>query len=1047
MKLSAKNQDRSEVDSIWAAALLAATGVARRAGSSEAEVLRAVTEELRRLHLRGGVVLLTPDGQLEVRNRFLSPAVETSLRRLLGLDLAGYRFDPAGVELYREILEKARPVFTPNRSRVVGQILPPALRILLPRVMALLGDHPVIAAPLLIGDKVIGAISVSAPWLTERDTEMVGALADHIAIALGQVRTNAEMKAALERERLRNQAAETIASALDLQTVLERIIRLAAGVTGAEAGSMALLEPDGQALGFSYLFNLPETLRRQPAPRGQGLAWELLRERRPIVLEDYGSHPQALPEWVRAGVHSFLGVPLMAGDEPIGAMGLFHLRPGVTFRPEQVASLEALAHMAAIAVKNARLYSEATRRAEESQALIRTARSISASLDLSTVLHLIAREAKDLLRADGSRIQLLDASEDTLRCLVAIDPHAEAVLGLELKPGVGLVGHVMETGEPLLTNDPASHPRALQIPGTPEDEQESLILAPLKIRQRTMGVMTVRRIGRDRPFQTSDLDLLSALAAQAAIGIENAHLYGQIESQAQRLEVVVVARTHDLALSEARYRALVETSLAGIIQTDPTGHLVYANRALATLLDRSELDLIGRPFSDCLAPDFRPEEERRFRARLRGDRPAREVYEVALQTSSERRIPVLLAVSLIVDDAGSPQGISALVFDISIRKGLEAELQSERDRLHTILANVGDAVVVTDSESLIQYVNPAWERLTGYDSAEAIGQTPRLLRSEVQPRLAFTQMWQTLREGKTWHGELVNRRKDGSTYDAAVTITPVLHETGAPINFVAVQYDISALKQLDRLKSQFVSDVSHELRTPLTNIRLYLDLLAETDDRERSQRYLQTLTRESERLADLIEDLLSLSRLESGVAPLEVGPVDVNELLRALVEDRHRMATQRGLHLSLECAPRLPPAAGDARLLAQIFTNLLTNALNYSESGGRITLTTEIEGESEGDRWIVAHVEDTGLGVAPEEIPMIFRRFYRGRASHLAPNAGTGLGLSICKEIAERHGGRIMVSSEGIQGRGSRFTVWLPAAMSEAVVPPAPARPAESARA
>jgi PAS domain S-box-containing protein len=959
-------------------------------------------------------MLLTSDGQLEVRNRFMSPVVESSLRRLLGLELAGYRFDPADVDLYREVLDKARPAFTPARSHVLRQVLPPGLLPLLPRVMALLGDQPLIAAPLLIADNMVGVITVSAPWLTEHDLAMVGALGDHIGIALGQVRAGADMKAALERERLRNEAAETIASALDLQTVLERIIRLAAGVTGAEAGSIALLEPDGQALGFPFLFNLPEDLRRQPARRGQGLAWQLLQERRPIVLDDYGSHPQAMPEWVRSGVHSFLGVPLMAGDDPVGAMGLFHLRRGVTFRPEQVASLEALAHMAAIAVKNARLYSEATRRAEESHALIRTARSISASLDLSTVLHLIVREAKDLLRADGSRIQLLDAAEDTLRCLVAIDPHAEALL---------------------------------QIPGTPEDEQESLILAPLKIRQRTMGVMTVRRIGRDRPFQPSDLDLLSALAAQAAIGIENAHLYGQIESQAQRLEAEVAARTHDLALSEARYRALVETSLAGVIQTDPVGHLVYANRALATLLDRSESDLIGRPFADCLAPESRPEEERRFHARLRGDRPAREVYEVALQSASGSRIPVLLAVSLIVDDAGSPQGISALFFDISIRKKLEAELQSERDRLHTILANVGDAVVVTDREALIQYVNPAWERLTGYHSAEAVGQTPRLLRSELQPRRAFTEMWQTLREGKTWHGELVNRRKDGSTYDAAVTITPVLHETGGPINFVAVQYDISALKQIDRLKSQFVSDVSHELRTPLTNIRLYLDLLAETENRERSQRYLQTLTRESQRLADLIEDLLSLSRLESGVAPLEVAQIDVNDLLRALVEDRHRMATQRGLHLSLECAPQLPPAAGDARLLAQIFTNLLTNALNYTEPGGRITLTTASEEGPEGDRWVVAHVEDTGFGIAPEEIPMIFRRFYRGVASHLAPNAGTGLGLSICKEIAERHGGRIMVSSEGVPGRGSHFTVWLPASVSEAIAPPAPARPAESARA
>jgi signal transduction histidine kinase len=274
---------------------------------------------------------------------------------------------------------------------------------------------------------------------------------------------------------------------------------------------------------------------------------------------------------------------------------------------------------------------------------------------------------------------------------------------------------------------------------------------------------------------------------------------------------------------------------------------------------------------------------------------------------------------------------------------------------------------------------------------------------------------------------MINRRKDGSRYDAGLTITPIVDPTGKVINFVGVLYDISVLKELDRLKSQFVSDVSHELRTPLTNILLYLDLLASTDDREKTARYLRTLSRESDRLAHLIDDLLSLSRLESGSTPFEAAPVDVNRLLSSLALDRHNLAASQGLMIELDCQEQAPMALGDEHLLVQVFTNLLTNAMNYTQTGGRITLSTRALRE-DGKAWLVAAVEDTGLGIPIDEQLMIFRRFFRGTASEVTGAPGTGLGLAICRQIAERHGGRITVESDGIAGHGTRFTLWLPIA-------------------
>ena len=1016
---------REEIGPAWADALRAAAGVARKAGSSEADVLRAVTQELKKLNLRGGVALLTPEGTLEVRGRSLSKAVEASLKKLTGLTMQGYRFDPQEVAAYREALQTGTAVFEPDRAAVIGQMMPARLRSLLPRIMTILGEHPVIIAPLILDDEPLGAIDVTAPWLLADDCEMVASLANHVAIALGHVRAREQMNAALERERLRNQVIEAVASAEDLSTVLERVLDLAAEVTGAGAGAIALIDSDGKAVSYPYHLGMPDGLDLTPSPRGQGLAWRLIQTRKPILLHEYGHHPRALPAWVEAGIRAFLGVPLIVGDEPIGAMGLFMMEKGRAFPEDQVERAQAIATMAAIAVQTTRLIERSTQRAEESQGLIHTARSISASLDQETVLNLIAEKAKELLAADGSRVHLYDQESDVLRCVIALDDLSEEMKALVIKPGEGLVGHVLNTGEPLLSNEPASDPRGMQVPGTPEGEPECLILAPLKVRQRTMGVMTVRRVSAKRPFRGSDLELLIAFAAQAAVAIENAHLYGQIASQAHRLELEIAERTRDLALSEARYRALVETAVGGIFQADLQARFVYVNKAFADMVEYSPDELLGQPITVCMPKEIGPEILERYEARMRGERPAREVYETEFFTRSERRFPAIVAVSLIKDEQDQPQGISILVFDISERKTLEAELKAEGDRLQAILANVGDAVFVMDPQGGIEFVNPAWERLNGYTFDEAVGQTPKIIKSGHHTPQFYDEMWETILSGSAWSGEVINRRKDGTTYEAVVTVQSVYDLAGRVINLVGVEHDISALKEVDRLKSQFVSDVSHELRTPLTNIRLYLDLLQGTEDQSKATRYLETLIRESERLGNLINDLLSLLRLEAGAAPFNPEKIEIAEVLAALVNDRRNLAASRGLDLEIAVDPRVPPPIGDKRLPSQVFTNLLTNAMHYTPEGGQITIRTEQVDDPDGS-WVATSIKDSGMGIAVEEQPMIFDRFYRGRAGEASGEPGTGLGLAICKEIAELHGGRITVESKGFTSDGSKFTVWLP---------------------
>ncbi len=262
------------------------------------------------------------------------------------------------------------------------------------------------------------------------------------------------------------------------------------------------------------------------------------------------------------------------------------------------------------------------------------------------------------------------------------------------------------------------------------------------------------------------------------------------------------------------------------------------------------------------------------------------------------------------------------------------------------------------------------------------------------------------------------------------------------------------LKELDRFKSSFVSDVSHELRQPLTNIKSYLYLLDHGKPEKRAG-YMATLHRETDLLQQLIEDLLHLSRIDLGKAQPVLEPLDINRLVGTLAEDRAPLVVEHGLTLQTALTPDLPPVMADTKMVTQVLTNLLANAMNYTPAGGTIVVSTAARqdgggaGElgsggagargSRGDtqhairntptEWVTFSVSDTGPGIAAEEQARIFERFYRGEAAHRSRAPGTGLGLPICQELVGRLDGRIMVESQ--VGQGSTFTVWLPVAKDE----------------
>ena len=353
-----------------------------------------------------------------------------------------------------------------------------------------------------------------------------------------------------------------------------------------------------------------------------------------------------------------------------------------------------------------------------------------------------------------------------------------------------------------------------------------------------------------------------------------------------------------------------------------------------------------------------------------------------------------------------------------------AELSRLRERERAILDAMGEGVVFTDRAGTIEYINPAMERLTGFTAQESVGQNPRLWQSGQTPRAVYQQMWDTLTRGEMWQGELVNRHRAGRLYEAALIAATLTTPDGQIIGFVGVQRDITRQKELDRLKDQFVSNVSHELRTPLANLKLYLALLDRGRPEKRAD-YMQTLHREQGRLDKLIEDLLDISRLDRQVTPVELTPLDLHEFLGPLVADRVTAASERGLRLEFLPTAESPLVLAEASMLTQVVSNLLTNALNYTPAGGRVTVQTHRQRTAAQD-WLTLIVRDTGPGIAAHELPHVFERFYRGQVGRKAKAPGTGLGLAISKEIVEKLGGRITVESEpGPEERGATFTVWL----------------------
>ncbi|MBN1977936.1 MAG: response regulator [Anaerolineae bacterium] len=359
--------------------------------------------------------------------------------------------------------------------------------------------------------------------------------------------------------------------------------------------------------------------------------------------------------------------------------------------------------------------------------------------------------------------------------------------------------------------------------------------------------------------------------------------------------------------------------------------------------------------------------------------------------------------------------------------------QEQATEREAILTSIADGVVVNDMEGNIILVNPAAERILGVSEKELLSRDFDSLfaafgsQGEEEAGAAMETLLNTSvpEAAKSYK---INLEADNRVIHAL--LSPVLSLRGDFMGVVTIFRDVTKEVEADRAKSEFVSTVSHELRTPMTAIKGYTDLLhagAAGPINDEQKRFLTTIKSNTDRLTALINDLLDISRMETGRIRFEPRSLQVGEVVADVVNVLAGSAEDKHLRLNYEVAAGLPDVMGDRDRLNQVLTNLIGNAIRYTPDGGEIDVKVYLV-----ERAVRVDVRDTGIGIAPEDMAHLFERFYRADHPLVQETRGTGLGLSIVKMFVEMHGGRIWVESEPDQGSTFTFILPIPVSAAEA---------------
>ncbi len=522
--------------------------------------------------------------------------------------------------------------------------------------------------------------------------------------------------------------------------------------------------------------------------------------------------------------------------------------------------------------------------------------------------------------------------------------------------------------------------------------------------------------------------------------------------------------TQALRDSNERFRTLVEwTPEASVVHRE--GHIVYANPAALRLFGATaSTDLVGLPITALIHPDSQPQQLERVGC-ISADTTVAPIAEVRLLRLDGTDFDAEVQ-GTSIDYDGVP-ALYTVMRDVTARKAAEAQLR----KLSLAVEQSTQSILITDCDGRIEYVNQAFERITGYRDKDVLGRRPSFLGSSNHPEQDIAGLWAALRLGQTWRGELVNRRPDGGEYTALLLAIPLRQSDGRITNFLQLHDDISEQKrqaaELDlhrnhleaqvasrtvelmvarqqaesanQAKSAFLANMSHEIRTPMNAIMGLSALLRRASPTPEQAERLDKIAAASQHLMGIINDVLDLSKIEAGRVELEHRDFELSAVLDHVASIVGESARAKGLALAVDASDSPRWLRGDATRLRQALLNYAGNAIKFTERGS-VVLRVRVLEHADASLLLRFEVQDSGPGIEPERLARLFQDFEQGDASIARQHGGTGLGLAITRRLARLMGGE--AGADSTPGAGSCF--WFSARLQRGEPAAAAARPSSN---
>lgn len=949
--------------------------------------------------------------------------------------------------------------------------------------------------PLVSKNEVIGVLALEkwqAYFYTREHIQVGTTFASQSAVALENARLfeeslsrASELDERSQRLALLNRFSSSLGFLLDEGKILQLTAQEIQDATNAVRVSVVVFER-GEAV---WKLSIPKPTRKLPQTLPDAPLFQRLRESLGVFTTDSVNSEQDLAplrSFLGEGTQSLMILPLASGSN-LRALMFVHQAESMRFSSSEIELALTLTNQATIALENARLYQSTLSTAERFAILNQASYQVSANLDPEQIYVAVHNAAKKLMPVESFVISLLDEETDEIEGVYLVDGDKRSPV-TRISRDRGLSGRVINSGEPLLIHGSDNVNEMGGVTYGKPDTPQSILAVPMLLGGRTIGMLSAQSY-QPNVYNEDDLQILSTLANQAVVAIQNGRLLNETQRLAQELEQRVIDRTaelqHEQQNTETLLRILTEVSSSLDLDRALNRTLALLNDAIGaeqgTIMLRGAEDnmlhyragygylsekitgerhgfklRIGEGLAGWVVANREPVligdllKDPRWVATASSSREHRSAIVVPLLVAddvigvlmvfhrkvnffSAERLGMVKAIAGQVSVAINNAHLYELIRDQAERLGsmLRRE-QEDASRSQAILEAVADGVLVTGANNRITFLNTSAEKILDLEAGRVIGQSLDVFVGLFGK--AAASWMQTIR---TW-SESPSKYQKGETYAEQldlqngriilVHLAPVILINDF-LGTVSIFRDITHEVEVDRLKSEFVATVSHELRTPMTSIRGYTDVLlmgAAGALNENQAHFLNIIKSNTERLNILVNDLLDVSRIESGQVTLSPQALDLRELAEDVIEDvlRRSQEENKPMALSLNAPRKLPPVYGDMERVRQVLSNLVFNAYHYTPENG--TITVHIHPLNGDVNQVQVDVEDNGVGIAREDQERIFERFYRGEHPLVLATPGTGLGLSIVKQIVEMHKGRIWMKSSGIPGEGSTFSFTLP---------------------